>query len=78
MILPSKNQVLAALAFYLRTVLKHALDLYALIKPFILSAVAYYSLYEMNSNSAINFSVAPKVKFASLNFTIFSCSIIES
>lgn len=74
MILPSENQVHEALTFHLRTVLKHALDLYKLIKPFNLSAVVYYSLYEKNSNSAINFSVAHKVKFASLNYAIFSCS----
>lgn len=75
MILPSENQVHKAFAFHLRTVLKHASDLYILIKPFNLSA-AYYRLYKINSNSAIN--SAPKLKFASLNYTAFSCNITEN
>lgn len=75
MILPSENQVHTALAFHLRTVLKHAFDLYILIKPFNLSA-ACYRLFKINSNSAIN--SAPKVKFTSLNHTAFSCNITEN
>lgn len=75
MILPSENQVHTALPFHLRTVLKHAFDLYVLLKPFNLS-VAYYRLYKIYSNSAIN--PAPKVKFASLNYTAFFCNIIEN
>lgn len=50
--------------FFFKTVLKHALDLYVLTKPFNLSAVAYYNLYRINSNSAITFPATPKVKFA--------------
>lgn len=75
MILPSENQVHTALAFHLRTVLKDAFDLYILIKPFNLS-VSYYRLYKIYLNSAI--SSAPKIKFASLNYTDFSCNIIEN
>lgn len=48
-----ENQVHTALAFHLRTVLKHAVDLCLLIKLVHLSVV-YYRLYKNNSNSAIN------------------------